>query len=682
MRVPDHWIRALPALIGALPVVVLSLAWTLDDGGYDATAWYPGTLLVGGVLAIALISLGRQRRRLTRAVRIAIGAFAAYTAFSYLSIAWADHQSEALDGSNRTLLYLLAFTLFAILPWEPRSAFTVVTTYALAVAVIGAVALSRAISAEDPSPYFTDARFAEPLGYMNANAALWASAMFMSLLLAARRQTPLLLRALLLGGAGLTAQLGLMGQSRGWLYTLPIAWVLTLLLSGQRLRFAAFTLPVVAAVAVAADPLLDVFDQAGYREGDTRSPEEATAVMATELDELPGPVTAATGLLVLAGIGLALLDERIRPSRRTQRLATRAGWALTVVIGLGAIGAIAVATDGKPVERIERAWDDFSTYDVRANEGSRLGSLSSTRQDFWRVAIDAWADQPIGGLGQDNFLRVYLKKGNYEEEPRFVHSLPLRLLTHTGIVGALLFVAFTLAALHALLATRRQLPVRGGRVIVAAATAPFVVWWLQGSIDWLWEFPALSVPALGLVAMVGALRETAGDAAWVARPPRLPAPALGAASAAVVLVAAAVLIPPWLSAREVERAVNTFRSDPAGALRSVDRAADLNPLSADPLVTEGLLAVRAGDPQRSVQAFAEALERDSENWFALFQLGLLRSEAGDRQGARAAFRQALEIKVGDVLLREAYNRAVGRRPMSLREGDRRVLGKIRERTAR
>ena len=677
--------RALPALLGGLPAVVLVLAWTLDDGGYDPTAWYPGTLLLGGLLAVALVALGNRRRRLTLPVKIALGALAAYTAWSYLSIAWADVDGEAFDGANRTLLYLMAFALFAVLPWETRGAFVVLVTYALGVALIGAISLGRTISAEDPTPYFVDARLAEPLGYQNANAALWAIGMFVCLLLAARRQTPLILRAALLGSAGFMAELGLLTQSRGWLYALPLAWLLALALAGQRWRFAAFTAPVAVAVALTARPLLDVFDAGGYQEGDPRTLPQVATDMATELDEVLGPITLSVGLLVLAGIGLALLDERIRPTRRAQHVARRAGWVLSAVLAVGSIAAIGVATDGNPVNKLGDAWDEFRTYEVQpGGGGSRLASLSSTRYDFWRVAVNAWAEHPVGGLGQDNYGREYLKERRYQEEPRWVHSLPLRLLTHTGTVGFLLFVVFTGAALAAALAVRRNLPVRGGRGIVAAATIPIVVWWLQGSIDWLWEYPSLSVTAIGFVALAGALREAVGegDVAWVSGRPRVPKPLLGGAAVVATLAAALLLVPAWLSAREVERAVNTFREDPAGALRYVDRAADLNPLSADPLVTEGLLAVRADDRARSAAAFSEALERDPGNWFALFEYGLLRSDAGDRRAARAAFRQALAVKAGDELVREAYDRVLGARPMSLREADRRLLGKIRQRTAR
>ncbi len=87
------------------------------------------------------------------------------------------------------------------------------------------------------------------------------------------------------------------------------------------------------------------------------------------------------------------------------------------------------------------------------------------------------------------------------EEPLWTHSLWLRLLAHTGIVGVP--------------AVRRRPDRRDDRgdprpggaatrpeqVLAGAALLPLGVWLIHGSIDWFWEFPALSGPALGFLAM-------------------------------------------------------------------------------------------------------------------------------------------------------------------------------------
>ena len=47
---------------------------------------------------------------------------AAYAAWSYLSIAWAEQKADAWDGANRTALYAVVFALFALWPLGRRGA--------------------------------------------------------------------------------------------------------------------------------------------------------------------------------------------------------------------------------------------------------------------------------------------------------------------------------------------------------------------------------------------------------------------------------------------------------------------------------------------------------------------------------------------------------------------------------
>lgn len=82
-------------------MVALMLVWAAHGGGYNADTWYWGALLVAGLFAVTLFALGERRRRLSRANIFALGAFGAYSASSYLSIAWAqtpDGRSRAATG--------------------------------------------------------------------------------------------------------------------------------------------------------------------------------------------------------------------------------------------------------------------------------------------------------------------------------------------------------------------------------------------------------------------------------------------------------------------------------------------------------------------------------------------------------------------------------------------------------
>jgi hypothetical protein len=147
---------------------------------------------------VAIIALPRGPRP-PRVVTVAAVALTGYAAWSYLTILWADQQADAWDGANRTLLYAALFALFALWPLRGSPASVLVAVLVLAIASIGLVELVKMTGAEDPSSYFHEGRFFEPVGYPNANAALWTMAFFPAVLLAARRELPPALRAALAG---------------------------------------------------------------------------------------------------------------------------------------------------------------------------------------------------------------------------------------------------------------------------------------------------------------------------------------------------------------------------------------------------------------------------------------------------------------------------------------------------
>ena len=107
------------ALVPGLLAIALMVLWAEHDGGYDADTWYWGALVIVAMLAVALVARGRNRPRLPLSAVVALVAFGAYVAWSYLSMTWAQTPGWALEGSNRALLYLLVFALFLVLPWTP-----------------------------------------------------------------------------------------------------------------------------------------------------------------------------------------------------------------------------------------------------------------------------------------------------------------------------------------------------------------------------------------------------------------------------------------------------------------------------------------------------------------------------------------------------------------------------------
>src|SRR4051812_29280749 len=120
-------------LVRAAMTVGVIAWWTLHQGGAAPSTWYLGALVVLLVL-LAAVWAGVVAPP-GRAATVALGALAAFTLWSFLSITWATARGDAWDGANRTLLYLTVFALFALLPWRPSEA------GALLPALLGAPAL-------------------------------------------------------------------------------------------------------------------------------------------------------------------------------------------------------------------------------------------------------------------------------------------------------------------------------------------------------------------------------------------------------------------------------------------------------------------------------------------------------------------------------------------------------------
>jgi tetratricopeptide (TPR) repeat protein len=676
-------------LVPALAAVALFVYWAAHGGGYEPTTWEPSALLVLGLLVATVAGLGPRRLRLARPLLIALALFAAYVAFSFLSIAWALTPGDALDGSNRALLYLLLFALFAVLPWRAWTALVTLSAFALGIGAIAVVTLARLGHADQVPSLFNGTRLDAPIGYVNGSAALLLAQALLAIALAARRELPVLLRGLLLALAAAALQLSVLCESRGWLFALPIVLVLTLLVlpGSDRLRFALFALLPFAGSALALPALLDVFEQA-----DKAAPGLATlqALVRTSDHAADVALLVCTGVLV-AGLVVAALDRRVHVSSGVARGANRLGAVVGLLAVLGAIAAGFVLTDGRPDEQIADYWKRSNGYQATTPGSSRFAAVGSNRPDFWRVSLKAFAAHPLGGLGQDNWGTYYLRERRSSEQPRWPHSFELRLLAHTGLVGLLLFVGFLVAALVAALAPsarRRAGPLARG--VAAAALLPLVVWLVHGSVDWFWEIPALSGNALAFLALGGALTRqllpmqtpagaganalSTGDEGGdrvVGTTPRdsrsAGAWALTVGAGALALLAALVLALPYLAERDVAAAASGWASDPARAFERLDRAADLNPLSARPDLVAGVIALEMRQSRVAQARFSRALERDGQDWFAWFGRGLAASALGDRARARADYRRAHALDPAEPLLREALVRLNGRGPLTAEE---------------
>jgi tetratricopeptide (TPR) repeat protein/xanthosine utilization system XapX-like protein len=646
-----------PCLLG---IVLIALLGAME-GGYFATTWYAAALFLLALLALLVAVVPRERRP-PAAVTAAVALLFAYALWSYLSILWADDQGSVVDGAGRALMYAIVFALFALRPMSGGPALALVGAYGLVVGVVGLVELVRLGAAADPSGYFLDRRLAEPFGYHNGNVAFWFSGFWPCAYLASRRELTPPLRALLLGLAGILLGLALMGQSRGWLFSVPVVLIaLVAIVPGRGRLVCALVALAVAGLAVRS-PVLRVHDDVAVGTGLVRLVDDA--VRAIEL--------AALGLGA-AGLVAALLDARVALSARTaRRISAGVVAAAAAAVALGVGGVLVRADD--PVGAVRDAWDEFKRGDLpRQGETRFTASLGSGRYDIWRVGWELFEEHPVAGVGADNYQQDYLQRAETNERPRFPHSLELRLLSQTGVVGALLFAfAMAAAAFAAFRARLRGPPLT--RVAVAGALLVPLYWLVHGSVDWFYELPALAAAAF---AMLGLAAGSAPRPERTERPGPLSVTArvgLGLAAA----IAALVLLVPWLAERDMRAAAQDWRASPQDAFERLDRAKTLAPLSPRPYLYEAAIALRLDRVDRARDAYAEALRLNPRDWYSTLELGVLASMRGDRESATGLLERAVRLLPGDRPTRAALRAVRAGRRVDIRRINARLAAETRK----
>ncbi len=642
-----------PATVPCFAALALFVSWSSNQAGYPVTHWAPGALVVLALLIITVATVGIRVADVSLPVKFAIAALAGYTALSFLSILWAAVPGDAWEGADRTLLYLLVFSLFAC--WRQRGASAALLLVAWVLAMIGLAAFVAlqvgTASAHGLQSSMPGGRLVDPSEYANANAAEWLMAFWPAALLARSRSLPWGLRGLLAGGAVLLACMALLSQSRGSLYATPVMVVLVFALVPDRLRTFALLVPIAAGSAAVAPAVLRVGE---HLSGDAATPSYAHHAVLVVF-------AAAIAVAVLVSIGAAIESRNEFTPASLRRV--RRGVGAVASAGLVAVVAGGLVLAGNPVSRVEEGWHSFKGgYGEDRQSGPRLTSgLGSNRYDFYRVALDEFVSHPILGIGADNFEEQYLRHGRSTETPHYPHSVELRTLSQTGLLGALLaLVGLGAALLAGWRACRSPDPL--GRAVAAAALAGFAYWLVHGSFDWFWEFAGLGAPAfalLGLACALGRARSSAPEGPERGETPRRPRPGAAAwlALSLPALAATGSLAAPWLSQLEVQSAARVWVRSPGVAYARLQEAARLNPLSDASELLAGSIALRYGDLSRASHYFSNAIARSSGDAYATLELGAIASSRGERDKALKLLARAAQLNPRDQLTVEALRLA-------------------------
>jgi hypothetical protein len=622
------------AVVPGLVAMVLFVGHGLLEGGYPPTIWYPTAISMLALAAAVL--LGTRRPSLPYPLALAVSFFGAFTLWGFVTIAWADDRAIALDGSAKTLLYFTGFAIFALLPWRRESATVVLSSFVLSTALAVSCLFLLPDIHEPSSRPFLFGRLADPIGYPNGNAALLLCAFWPAVVLASRAELHPILRAGLVTAAAGLLELVVATQSRGAAVAAAVTLGAVLLLVPGRIRVLVTLVPVAIATAVTASRFLELGRL-----------DLTPAQMREAVSDARTGYLLSLGFVFVVGLAVAASERPLRvPLSRTGGRRVVVPLALGVAALVFVAGALSYSTLRDRIDAA-RSGVHTSRFSDRQVDGGRL--------ELWRVGLDEFRSHPVQGIGVDNFAIPYARERKVkDEEPLYPHSLVVRILAQTGLVGVVLFVGFLGTVGWAVVQSART--AAETRAVVVAASLPALYWLVHGSIDWLWEIPGLSVPVLGLVAMAGRVGPAGRRVVELGRRGVFVA-------AGTCGVAAFLLVPLWLSARDVTLAGREWRDDPAAALAKLDRAATLNPLSDVPAATAGAIASRRGDFTAMAASYEDAVARGPDNWYSQLQLAVAYSNTGRPAAAQAAIRRARRLNpLEPVLVRVERDLRQGRRP--------------------
>ena len=591
--------RASVALLVAAGAL-LAAAIFFSGGSSDAPlAWIGGGAIVAAGAAGAAALSGRLPvPELDRPGLLFVGLLAGFVVWNGISIAWSAAPDRSWNYFNRGLAYLafavLGLAVGAAIRRAPR-------TVALGLAaLIGGACVWALAGKVIPALYEDYGRFARlrsPIGYWNGLALVAALGLPLGLWIASRREHDRRLRAAAVVLVYVLGIAAVLTYSRGGLLAAVFALVAYLALARERVEgIAALGIAVLAALPALAWGL----SQPGVAEDF-----QSNAVRTED--------GAWFGLIVflgaLAAFGVAWWVSPRRVSERTGRLVVRG--ALVVLVAFALFGAVVAVRGGEDV--------------VQQGPSRQLSTGSNNRTKWWGEAWDAFAGQPIVGVGAGSFEYVHRKLRKNKIDVTEPHNLPLQFAAETGLVGLALFAGAMGAGLVGL--WRRRDDAAALALGLALPTYLF-----HGLLDYDWDFLAVTAPVL---FATGALLAYGRPERRVTAQPLWAVVAVLAATTLLLSLAA-----PRLAAKRVDEAYAAIdRNDTEVAIDKAQEARSLNPLSIEPLFAEAAAEEARGRVERAQQLYVDAVEVQPLNARAWYELGCFELQV---LNARQAARRDLE----------------------------------------
>jgi hypothetical protein len=300
----------------------------------------------------------------------------------------------------------------------------------------------------------------------------------------------------------------------------------------------------------------------------------------------------------------------------------------------------------------DRAWSSFTeTKQDNVSDPARIITTNSgNRWVWWEEAVGAWSAKPLQGWGAGSFPvthKLYRKVDIGVAQP---HSVPLQFLAETGLIGALLALGALGVLLFAALDRVRELGAGRERDIAVALFAAATAWLVHGAVDWDWDIPGVTLPALIFLGLLVAIPRSRSSWPLPTEPIERPAAPRAVALAAAVLVLALAIVsaalPPWADSMADSALLvrtNADDSERERATAKAELAAKLDPTSVRPLFAAASLAEGRGRLVDARDYMLQAVDRQPYSaaaWSRLLRIAIL---TADRPGAKAAVGRLLQL---------------------------------------
>ncbi len=470
------------ALIGLAPASIVYLSF--GQGGFFPST--TGFAAIGFAAALVLRTTLAEHpfSGFNRRLAIPLLALAGLGAWQLVSALWSHDTARALDEYDRTLLYLLAMTLFGSLPTSIiRLRWLIRALAAGMTAVCLAALLSRVLPHFWPTGTGNFAsRLNYPLTYWNALGLFAAIATILLAHLASSQREHPAVRVL---GAALipaTAATALLTFSRGGI-AVGVVGIVAYLVLGRPRGF--------VGAAVSAVPTSAIAVHSAY----------AANLLATNTPTSPGAVAQGRHVAITVGWCMlaagALRAVMLIPDHWLAGLVDAPGrWRIpsrTISISAAATALVAVLV--LVVSGFAgREYDKFAhpTPPSQGQTRDRLGSIANdNRIPLWKIAFNAFRARPLSGYGAGSYEVLAAQHRPTEGFGSVIHahSLYLQTLAELGVVGFLLLVMVLLGILG-LLAARIRGP---DRTVYAVVFAAGLAWAVHAGVDWDWEMPAVTL---------------------------------------------------------------------------------------------------------------------------------------------------------------------------------------------